>query len=259
VRFHSCISDEENTDDAVEQIIEAARGASDVTSRSSFSRLIIAKKRADCRRACSSWTRNVPWCSAEGVIGEAMEVERKPGLALLVGSLPGVRLHPFRVAGASAWRQVVEDAEELRDRIGMAMRPRGHPVGDRFRRRSSVRGVGCEQRPGAASDAAGMDQRCRTGWQNPDPDRARLIANPDPIAQFLRILHDLPPRRRPRHSKRWSRTPGKLPTSSANPRLTFNLHRFADHSFGEQPTAHCGPARAKVLRQSARLLRDDEP
>ncbi len=123
MRFHSCISDEENTDDAVEQVIDAARVATDDQVDAAFI-FFTSHHRDEAERIVEElWLELDPQCavgcSVEGVIGEEMEIERKPGLALLVGNLPGVRLHPFRVAGASAWRQVIEDAEELRDRIGI--------------------------------------------------------------------------------------------------------------------------------------------
>jgi len=38
-------------------------------------------------------------CSAGGVIGGALEIERRPALALAAASLPGVRITPFHVAG----------------------------------------------------------------------------------------------------------------------------------------------------------------
>lgn len=38
-------------------------------------------------------------CSARSVIGGGQEVEEAPGLALVAAQLPGVRLHPFHLAG----------------------------------------------------------------------------------------------------------------------------------------------------------------
>ena len=56
-------------------------------------------------------------CSAEGVIGGDVEIERKPGLALLAASLPGVRVHSFHLRGDD-WHDVLEDDESLADRTG---------------------------------------------------------------------------------------------------------------------------------------------
>lgn len=123
MRFHSCISDEENTDEALEQVIEAAREAGGGKVDAAFV-FFTAHHCAEAERIVEQlWLELDPQCavgcSGEGVIGAAQEIERSPGLALLVGSLPGVRLHPFRLAGASAWREVVDDADELRERVGI--------------------------------------------------------------------------------------------------------------------------------------------
>src|SRR4051812_39118568 len=45
-------------------------------------------------------------CCAEGVIGGDREVERSPGLALLVGETPGLRPHPFHIA-PDDWRELL--------------------------------------------------------------------------------------------------------------------------------------------------------
>ncbi len=56
-------------------------------------------------------------CSAGGVIGGEQEIEREPGLAVMVGQLPGVSLHPFHI-GIDDWGDVLRDNEALRSRIG---------------------------------------------------------------------------------------------------------------------------------------------
>ncbi len=56
-------------------------------------------------------------CSAEGVIGAGMEVEREPGVALLVAEIPGVRLHPIRIA-RDDWRGLLSEPQTLLSRIG---------------------------------------------------------------------------------------------------------------------------------------------
>lgn len=70
--------------------------------------------------------------SCEGVLGGDLEIERRPGAALLAGSLPGVTLQPFHV-GAAEWREVLGDEERLQQRIGTGEDHRGHLViGDPF-------------------------------------------------------------------------------------------------------------------------------
>jgi small ligand-binding sensory domain FIST len=57
-------------------------------------------------------------CSAEGVIGGEVEIERSAGMALLVGQLPGVGLYPFHFESESAWKQALGDPAVLRQRSG---------------------------------------------------------------------------------------------------------------------------------------------
>jgi len=42
-------------------------------------------------------SRHVVTCSAHGVIGDSIEIEGAPGVSVMLGALPGVRLAPFRV------------------------------------------------------------------------------------------------------------------------------------------------------------------
>src|SRR3954463_11264519 len=55
-------------------------------------------------------------CSAEGVIGGDEEIERSPGVSLLVGTMPGVRVHPFHI-GSDDWRALITDPDALRERL----------------------------------------------------------------------------------------------------------------------------------------------
>src|SRR5207237_1098340 len=56
-------------------------------------------------------------CSAEGVIGGEVEIEREPGIALLVAQVPGVRIHPFHIP-RDDWRELLSDPNILRRRFG---------------------------------------------------------------------------------------------------------------------------------------------
>ena len=128
MQFHSCISDEEVSDDAVEQVIESAREATGGQVDAAFI-FFTAHHRPEAERIVEQiWLELDPQCaigcSAESVLGDRREIEQSPGLALLVGSLPGVRMHPFHIAGTSAWREIIEDAEELKDRIGIGAETR---------------------------------------------------------------------------------------------------------------------------------------
>jgi small ligand-binding sensory domain FIST len=122
VLFHSCISDDEEADSATAAVIEAARDMGEDIDAVFVFFTVHHREEAD-RIVERIWLELDPQCaigcSAEGVIGEDREIERTPGLAILVASLPGVRLHPFRIAGASAWREIIEDGDALRDRMGI--------------------------------------------------------------------------------------------------------------------------------------------
>ena len=57
-------------------------------------------------------------CCGEGVIGGDAEIERRPGLALLAASMPGVRVHSFHLRGDD-WHDVLEDDDALREKTGL--------------------------------------------------------------------------------------------------------------------------------------------
>lgn len=59
--------------------------------------------------------------TAEGVLGGDVEIERRPGAALLVGSLPGVELRPFHI-GLEEWAALLSDEEHLQQRVGVGNR-----------------------------------------------------------------------------------------------------------------------------------------
>jgi len=55
--------------------------------------------------------------TGEGVLGGEVEIERRPGAALWVGTLPGVTLHAFHI-GMREWAELLEDEEKLKQRVG---------------------------------------------------------------------------------------------------------------------------------------------
>jgi small ligand-binding sensory domain FIST len=57
-------------------------------------------------------------CSAEGVIGGEVEIERSPGIAVLAGALPNVRIHPIHIA-TDDWRDLLGAPDDLRERLGV--------------------------------------------------------------------------------------------------------------------------------------------
>jgi small ligand-binding sensory domain FIST len=63
-------------------------------------------------------------CSAEGVIGGDQEIEGSPGVALLVGTMPDVRVHPFHI-GSDDWRRLLTHPNELVERLRHGPATRG--------------------------------------------------------------------------------------------------------------------------------------
>lgn len=70
--------------------------------------------------------------SCESVIGSDQEVEARPAVSVLLGSLPGVTLRPFHI-GLDEWPQLLQDEERLQQRIGTGEAHRGQLIlGDPF-------------------------------------------------------------------------------------------------------------------------------
>jgi small ligand-binding sensory domain FIST len=120
MRFASAVSDAESTSDAVAHVVEQAQ-SSGLEADIAFV-FFTAHHRDDAQNWVESiWLEFDPQvmvgCSAEGVIGADREIERAPGIALLVGQLPGVRLHPFHIS-ADDWRgMIVDPADKLVERL----------------------------------------------------------------------------------------------------------------------------------------------
>ena len=119
MKFASLVSQNESTSDAVDELVALAR-QSDVQADVAF--LFFTSEHHDDAEAFAEklWLELDPQvmlgCSAEGVIGQEVEVERTPGMALLIGQAPRVRLHPFHI-GADDWRAMVVDPPLLAERI----------------------------------------------------------------------------------------------------------------------------------------------
>ena len=137
MRFHAAISRDESSHDAAQQVIaetSAALGGK-VDAVFLFLTAHHVEDAADLLERV--WLELDPQaligCSAEGVIGGELEIEREPGVAILAAELPNVRLHPFHLSGRSDWRQVLNDSEELKNRVGLGPQTRAViAMGDPF-------------------------------------------------------------------------------------------------------------------------------
>ena len=122
MRFHSAVNDADDSGAAVARAIAETRAA--IGDRTDLVFLFFTAGHHDEADAIVErvWLELDPQavvgCSGEGVIGGDAEIERRPGLALLAASMPGVRLHTFHLRGDD-WHDVLEDDEALRERIGV--------------------------------------------------------------------------------------------------------------------------------------------
>lgn len=128
MRFHSAISGNESAYEAAEEVIAEAQEATGGKTDAVFA-FFTAHHRDDAEEILERlWLELDPQalvgCSAEGVIGGEREVEREPGVAILVATLPDVRIHPFHIAGRTDWRHVLTDEDELQDRVGLGEQTR---------------------------------------------------------------------------------------------------------------------------------------
>ena len=122
MRFHSAVSSNEDSDAAVRALIEDARAAVPNID------VAFVFFTADHRDAAADtveqlWLELDPQCiigcSAEGVIGGDAEIERSPGISLLVGRLPNVGIHPFHIP-VDDWKpMLLGDEPELAERMGI--------------------------------------------------------------------------------------------------------------------------------------------
>src|SRR5687767_11791619 len=106
MRFHASVSENESSADAADEILAAAKGGN---VKIDIAFLFFTGHHNEDIEAITEkfWLELDPQvmlgCSAEGVIGGDREVERSPGMSLLVGEMPGVRLHPFHIR-TEEWR-----------------------------------------------------------------------------------------------------------------------------------------------------------
>ncbi|HYE18671.1 MAG TPA: FIST N-terminal domain-containing protein [Tepidisphaeraceae bacterium] len=120
MRFHAALSEHESSLVAVDELIESVR-ASGVEADVAF--VFVSRDHVDQADEIAErlWLRLDPQAlvgvSAEGVIGPAREVERAPGMAVLVGRMPGVRIHPFHVP-PEEFADVLADHALLAERLG---------------------------------------------------------------------------------------------------------------------------------------------
>lgn len=130
MRFFSAISTKPDTDDAVAEVLHSLRDQKCENADVAF---VFFTSDPHNENAASIAERlwldldlqAMVGCSGEGVLGGTLEVEGLPGLSVLVGQMPGVRLHPFHISNDLDWRHVLTDDSELAERTGCGPLTRG--------------------------------------------------------------------------------------------------------------------------------------
>ncbi|HEX8912003.1 MAG TPA: FIST N-terminal domain-containing protein [Humisphaera sp.] len=129
MRFASAISTAAEADRAVAEVLKSLRAGPAVSPDVAFVFFTGHHNPSAERLVERLWLKLDPQCmvgcSGEGVLGGDLEVERQPGLAVLVGQTPGVQLHPFHIGDDLDWRHVLTDEDELTERVGYGPLTRG--------------------------------------------------------------------------------------------------------------------------------------
>lgn len=122
MEFHSAVSDRADAPSAVRRAVEETRAV--LGDRVEVAFVFFTADHQDDADAIVEriWAELEPQavigCSGEGVIGGDAEIERKPGLAILSASMPGVRIRSFHLRGDD-WHDVLEDDDAFRERTGI--------------------------------------------------------------------------------------------------------------------------------------------
>jgi small ligand-binding sensory domain FIST len=120
MRFHAGLSEHESMPRAADELIAAARQA--IPDPDLAFVFFTAHHLAEADALLAKLSAGLDpgtliGCSGEGVIGPEREVERAPGIALLVAKLPSVNVHPFHIARGD-WRELLADTGALNERLG---------------------------------------------------------------------------------------------------------------------------------------------
>jgi len=137
MQFFSALSENHDADDAAREVIET------INAPAAFGiDVVFVFFTGDHRERANEilerlWLELDPQaligCAGEGIIGAGREVERTPGLAVVAAHLPNVRLHPFHIAGQSAWHELIEDEDVLKEKLGLGPETRAViAMGDPF-------------------------------------------------------------------------------------------------------------------------------
>lgn len=126
LRFHAAVSDHESSDEALGRVIDDAQQHLDAADVAFFFFTAHHAEQADEmaeKLLLEFEPQALIGCSCEGVIGETREIERAPGMALMLGFAPGVTIHPFHIA-SDDWRGIIQDRDALAEKLGVGEQTR---------------------------------------------------------------------------------------------------------------------------------------
>jgi small ligand-binding sensory domain FIST len=128
MRFRSALSTSESTSEAAREVVEGVTDGGDAGADVAFVFFTahhledageLLEQVADALQPLA-----LVGCSAEGVIGQGREIERRSGVSLLCGSMPEARMQSFTLGG-SDWQDLLVDDEMLREAVGYGSETRG--------------------------------------------------------------------------------------------------------------------------------------
>jgi small ligand-binding sensory domain FIST len=121
IRFHAAISDHESSNEALARLVDDAQPhleSADVAFLFFTSHHAEQAEELAEKLMLEFEPQALVGCSCDGVIGGDREIERSPGMALMLGNLPGVQVHSFQV-GTDDWREMIQDRAALSEKLGI--------------------------------------------------------------------------------------------------------------------------------------------
>jgi small ligand-binding sensory domain FIST len=129
MQFFAAISRQQDSDAAVEEILAQVQTseflAPDLAALFVTYHHNATLWRSVARLRATLHPKVMAGCTACGVIGVEEEIEEEPGIALLLGCMPGVQLFPFHI-GESDWDALLDDPHALSARVGTVAQTRAY-------------------------------------------------------------------------------------------------------------------------------------
>src|SRR5262245_46056356 len=101
LRFHSSISDEESSEQALERLLDDAQAHLESAGVAFLYFTAHHRDHAEMmaeKILLEFEPKALVGCTCEGVIGGDVEIERAPGISLMLGQVPGATVRAFHVS-----------------------------------------------------------------------------------------------------------------------------------------------------------------